>query len=550
MNKKKKVLFVSEASYLNTGYATYSREVLKRLHASNKYEIAEFSIYGTEDHKDRGTIPWKNYPNMPQPHDKESNEIYGKDPLNQFGKWRFERVCVDFKPDVICTIRDWWMDAFIQHCSLRKYFKWCWMPTVDASPQNEEWIDSFTDADIVLTYSDWAVDILRSQSDKINVKCSAPPSASEDFRPVPNKSQHKESMGLNPEWKIIGTVMRNQRRKLFPELYQAFGKYLKQTQDKNTYLYCHTSYPDNGWDLPKHLFENEISSRVLFTYICTSCGAALCQKFSDSACPCKKCGNFSSKLTSVAEGVDTKTLSDIYNSFDVYIQPANSEGFGLPIVEAAACGVPVMATDYSAMQSEIRKLDGYPIKLRTTHLEMETGCYRALPDHDHMIEIWQKLLNKPESLRQQDGKKCRDAFEKNYGWDKTAKIWEECIDEIGYAQWDLPINLGNPEAEIPDFQKNSDLLNFLVTSVVNEPNMLNTYSLNKILRDFNFKSFKNNPGGFFYGEMSLFNKENYRPLTREDMISMFKQKANNKNFWENARIGNVQFPEETWLCQK
>ena len=46
MNKKK-VLFVSEASYLNTGYATYSREVLKRLHATGKYELAEFSIYGT-----------------------------------------------------------------------------------------------------------------------------------------------------------------------------------------------------------------------------------------------------------------------------------------------------------------------------------------------------------------------------------------------------------------------------------------------------------------------------------------------------------------------
>ena len=57
-------------------------------------------------------------------------------------------------------------------------------------------------------------------------------------------------MGINPEWKVIGTVMRNQRRKLFPELFEAFGKYLKKTQDKNTYLYCHTSYPDNGWDLP------------------------------------------------------------------------------------------------------------------------------------------------------------------------------------------------------------------------------------------------------------------------------------------------------------
>jgi hypothetical protein len=121
---KKRVLFVSEASYLNTGYATYSREVLKRLYSSNKYEIAEFSIYGGIEDKRRLSIPWKNYPNMPDPQNEEQNKVYGSDAMNQFGKWRFERVCIDFKPDVVLTIRDWWMDAFIQHSPLRKYFKW------------------------------------------------------------------------------------------------------------------------------------------------------------------------------------------------------------------------------------------------------------------------------------------------------------------------------------------------------------------------------------------------------------------------------------------
>ena len=79
---KKRVLFVSEASYINTGYATYSREVLKRLNATNKYELAEFSVYGSIDHKDRGTIPWRNYPNLPEPDNQEQNEVYGKDPGN------------------------------------------------------------------------------------------------------------------------------------------------------------------------------------------------------------------------------------------------------------------------------------------------------------------------------------------------------------------------------------------------------------------------------------------------------------------------------------
>jgi len=546
MNKKR-VLFVSEASYLNTGYATYSREVLKRLYSSSKYEVAEFSIYGGIEDKRRSSIPWKNYPNMPDPQNEEQNKVYGSDSMNQFGKWRFERVCIDFKPDVVLTIRDWWMDAFIQHSPLRKYFKLIWMPTVDASPQNEEWIDSFSDADTILTYSDWAVDVLKSQSDQMNVKCAAPPSASEDFFQIPNKSAHKERMGIDPSWKIIGTVMRNQRRKLFPELFEAFGKYLKKTGKTDVYLYCHTSYPDNGWDLPKYLFENEISSRVLFTYVCEACGATSPSKFSDTAKPCDKCGQFAAKMSNVSSGVDTKTLGAIYNLFDIYIQPANSEGFGLPIVEAAACGVPVLATDYSAMESEVRKLSGYPIKLRTKHVEMETGCDRALPDTNHIVELFEKLLDKPEPLRLAEGKKARDAFEKNYGWDKTAKIWAECIDELDYGNWDAPVDPANPKADIPEIKNNKELLDFLILAVVNEPKLLNTYSMNKILRDFNFGAVKNNPGGFFYGELSLFNRENYRPFTRDQLINAFRQKAEQKNFWENARLGNVKFPQESWL---
>lgn len=544
---KKRVLFVSEASYLNTGYATYSREVLKRLYSSNKYEVAEFSIYGGIEDKRRSSIPWKNYPNMPDPQNEEQNKVYGSDSMNQFGKWRFERVCIDFKPDVVLTIRDWWMDAFIQHSPLRKYFKWIWMPTVDASPQNEEWIDSFSDADIVLTYSDWAVDVLKSQSDQINVKCAVPPSASEDFFQIPNKSAHKERMGIDPSWKIIGTVMRNQRRKLFPELFEAFGKYLKKTGKTDVYLYCHTSYPDNGWDLPKYLFENEISSRVLFTYVCEACGATSPSKFSDTAKPCDKCGQFAAKMSNVSSGVDTKTLGAIYNLFDIYIQPANSEGFGLPIVEAAACGVPVLATDYSAMESEVRKLSGYPIRLRTKHVEMETGCDRALPDTNHIVELFEKLLDRPEPLRLAEGKKARDAFEKNYGWDKTANIWAECIDELDYGNWNAPVDPANPKADIPEIKNNKELLDFLILAVVNEPKLLNTYSMNKILRDFNFGAVKNNPGGFFYGELSLFNRENYRPFTRDQLINAFRQKAEQKNFWENARLGNVKFPQESWL---
>ena len=46
MNHKLKILMCSEASFLKSGFGTYAHEILKRLHATGKYEIAEFASYG------------------------------------------------------------------------------------------------------------------------------------------------------------------------------------------------------------------------------------------------------------------------------------------------------------------------------------------------------------------------------------------------------------------------------------------------------------------------------------------------------------------------
>ena len=163
MSRKKRALFLTEASYLSTGYATYGREVLDRLYKSNKYEIAEFSVYGNTEDPRRKSIKWKNYCNMPDD-SAEQQKLYNSNSTNQFGAWRFERACLDFEPDIVLCIRDFWMDSFVWHSPYRRIFEWAWMPTVDASPQNVEWVDMFSDADYLLTYSDWAGEVLKNRA--------------------------------------------------------------------------------------------------------------------------------------------------------------------------------------------------------------------------------------------------------------------------------------------------------------------------------------------------------------------------------------------------
>jgi glycosyltransferase involved in cell wall biosynthesis len=47
-------------------------------------------------------------------------------------------------------------------------------------------------------------------------------------------------------------------------------------------------------------------------------------------------------------GYSDEEMNVLYNAADVYVSPTGSEGFGLTLLEAAACGVPVVTTDYGA----------------------------------------------------------------------------------------------------------------------------------------------------------------------------------------------------------
>jgi glycosyltransferase involved in cell wall biosynthesis len=111
------------------------------------------------------------------------------------------------------------------------------------------------------------------------------------------------------------------------------------------------------------------------------------------------------------------TLADLrllYGSADAYVSPYRAEGFNLPPLEAAACGLPVAVTrggpsdDYFdpcfALQLDSRKITSD-----------ELGVYLE-PHPDHLVATMEALLARPL-----DGAKGRAFVSERFSWKSATR---------------------------------------------------------------------------------------------------------------------------------
>ena len=538
---KKKVLLVAENHNLASGFGTYAKNLLERLHASGKYEIAEFAIYmKSSDGKD---VPWKVYGNAPEDDEPdEHKQLYNSNPNNQFGAWRFDKVVLDFKPDIVLTYRDPWMDMFISKSPLLPYFHWVWMPTVDSDPQKQSWIEGFAKTDAVLCYSEFGVKTLEKDAGHLLnvVGCASPGIDPKIYKPY-DKKQIREELGLDPNVNIIGTVMRNQKRKLFPELIKSFSKFLKVAPPEikdNTYLLLHTSYPEKmGWNLGYHISEEEVGGKVLATYVCKTCKRWRIDFFRDSLNYCPHCKTISCVMPSVGMGLEVPDLVKVYNAMDLYVQYAICEGFGMPQVEATACGVPIASSNYSAMEDVLQWTKGYPVNIQKMYREVETNAERVFPDNDHLVEsMINHLMLSPEE-KQKKSQEVRDATVARYDWDDCAKVWMDYIDTYKpkrlQGQWNAPPRPLQIHEQAPEGLTNEQFVEFLYNAVLLEPDNAFGYEATKLVRDLNIGAQVD------HGVIE--------PIDRGKLFERCLNQGKNKVILEKIRCGQAQLQKETFI---
>lgn len=543
MTRKRRILFCSEAHYLFTGYATYSKEILKRLSKCDDFVVAEHAMYGALGDKRDANANWIYYPNAVQPEDPRWQD-YKSSPVNEFGQWRFERILLDFKPDIVCDIRDYWMTSYQGKSPLRPYFNWVWMPTIDSVPQRDEWVEDYISADGIFTYSDWAIKELQEHSaGKINLLGSASPGINPDvLKPVKNKAAHKQAMSFDPDSIVIGTVMRNQVRKLYPDLFRMFRTFLDNTTPeiaKKSYLYIHTAYPDiSGWSIPELIKEFGLGGKILVTYLCRTTNKPFVTYYQGGKTYSPYSNSPTAVLPTVSHGLDIENLANIYNLFDAYIQYSICEGFGMPQVEAAACGVPVMAVDYSAMADVVKKTGGIPIPYDRKFKELGTEAYRVYPDNNRCAELVDEFCRKSPEERQALANTARQAVLDNYTWDRTADIWINHLRNVELTgrqgQWgNHPADLKDVPTQMPETNNIPQLVNWFYDEVSNQPDMKYSLAAASLLRDLNLGV----------------RKEGVRTtkIDKEKTFKSFQTAGQNKNLCEKCRTGMVQIESEDFI---
>lgn len=546
--RKKKILFVTEASWLSTGYSVYTKEVLSRLNQIDEFEVAELACYVDRNDANIKNTPWGVYPNKPLPED-QSYPLYRGNPVAQFGDLSFNHVVMNFQPDIVMDIRDWWMLEFEQRSPFRDFYHWAIMPTVDAEPQNPQWINTYNSADSVFAYSEFGRDTMMSQCDNLKFIDVASPAASQTFTPVADKRAHKEAMGVGGDSIIIGTVMRNQKRKLYPDLLASFRKILDSTDRNDVYLYCHTYYPDVGWDLPELIQKYGLASRVLVTYKCKSCGHKSVDFFQNSVQVCQNCKNFSNQIVGINNPIDEVELSQIYNLFDVYVQYANSEGFGMPQLEAAHCGLPVISTYYSAMQSVIDNIKGYGVMPLSFYNECETGCNRAVPNNDAFINLILKMLDQQKenpNFFREEGERIRQNAISHYTWDKAADSWAKRFHEIELRDksdtWLSAPNIVQPKTQLPQGLSNPiDITTFLFQEVLCKPEWVGNHIWKRMLKDLTFGyKCENMSKDFYFNEAHVKAHGSNAPFSPQNALEEMVNFRNQINQWEQARLDLIR----------
>lgn len=270
-------------------------------------------------------------------------------------------------PDVVLGIQDfapYHMQVFHDTRVDWSRIKRMLITPVDGVPIEPTWLDLIDHMDGAMTISEFGAAAFGKAGKSVDF---LPVGVCLDtFRPKPEtRMDTREKLGLKPDEFLFGMMAQNQGRKAITLQMKAFVMFLAR-HPKAKMLLDMDEGSMAGWHLPNVIRQQGWpADRFLY------------------------------RSDAIKAGVTD--LADRYNALDLHAVISHREGWGLPLIEAMACGVPNMAMDYCSGTEICGGGKGYLVN--TTGYSVPGtwgGAEDMFPDLDHMVSLMVDAVTKPD----------------------------------------------------------------------------------------------------------------------------------------------------------
>lgn len=313
-----------------TGYGQQATHLLNSLKRSG-LDVQMLSNYGLEGVPSTIQTPHGKVPHFPRGIDLYSNDAGPIDHQN------FIEQNPD-KPNLFISLYDVWVMKAKGYDNF-PIASWVPLDHVTMPPGVEEWLRKPNVTPIAM-----APHGVRQMTTK-GIECEYVPHAvdTKTYKPTFTIGKHaiNDYLGIKENEFLIGVVAANKasglvHRKAFGELLMAFSIFSKDHPDALIYLHTDPHGMAGGWNILKILQSLGISKdKVLM--------------------PNPQDYRF---------GMAKESLAAIYTRMDVLLAPSYGEGFGVPAIEAQACGTRVIGSNWAATPDLISEdswlTDGQP----------------------------------------------------------------------------------------------------------------------------------------------------------------------------------------------
>jgi glycosyltransferase involved in cell wall biosynthesis len=302
-----KVLWVGDSPTVSTGFARCTAAACSALHAAGH----EVHVLGLNYWGDPHGFPYLIYP-CRQPFEG------GRD---GFGVGRLPRLAAQLRPDLIVLLNDPWnVPAYLAVLKESEIdipvAGWL---AVDSKNQRGDGLNGLAH---VVTWTRFAAEELRRGGYQGTPSVVPLGVDSDLFRPHDRTGARKAIFpaSVPADAYIVGVVGRNQPRKRLDLTLSHFAAWLRAHPHGDAYLYLHVAPTgESGTNIRSLVVYYGLTGRVLIGE------------------------------PHIGTGIEDGQMPLVYSALDCYLTTTQGEGWGLPCIEAMACGLPCVVPDWSAL---------------------------------------------------------------------------------------------------------------------------------------------------------------------------------------------------------